>query len=829
MKATTGHKTTSNSKRNGRKRRSLRALPAIITVAGLGGLLASTAGALELGELRINSALGQPLRASIPYTLSPNEQLFDFCIFLRSGVDAAGVPTVSRAKISLDNGHIMLAGSTPILEPVLAMQLSVNCPYTARLAREYTLMMSPAAIVQDQAVQLAQHQTPAATAPLQNTAANAPGIAVPSVRSAATVSTAAPVAAARQSNKPTPVVPVASDGVNSADPIEANSRYFVQQGDSLSSIARRIENRPVGIWPAVRAIHAANPEAFVNGDINQLTAAVWLYIPDLVSGASGSAEAPAGSIQGAGSATGDRDATYSGFEPTDSAASADAEAPQTVDFVDEVVIEPIIDIAAEPLADDVSAPATNPAETAAGMAPQTVTDIEPAVVETTPATEQVTEIDASPAGIDAVDASVDDTAVLRPGDVVADPLASEPVAAPASDVRSTPVVRRPAASTSSGVPLWIMIAAGTAIALAVAWFAFGRALRERFTSPPATTPDAANELIDDLDITEESPIVENVDFPFDDDEIGSQSISLDADLGAGTGLQGSADLDVAQDFGFSGTTGENEAAMDLEFPAEPANEPLPTPTDIIEPSHRIEDALIAEEIPAAEDTQASEAVDDAGDYDFSMIVDATRQPVVEEVTAMDLMAVRVDDENSTADIGGQTLASDVDIAILEQDYEDEFTQTQALNDEIAKAAEELALRMQEDEDTAEVTSRIEQVEDPAMTATVESPVEAGNDDLTEIADLERTEIAGMDDIDDLERTEIADLEDTSVNLQLTENLHNPGNEVTVAMPQPDNELTVDMASPNNEPTVEMANPGNDATVEMPLESGAEDSKEPKAS
>ena len=184
------------------------------------------------------------------------------------------------------------------------------------------------------------------------------------------------------------------------------------------------------------------------------------------------------------------------------------------------------------------------------------------------------------------------------------------------------------------------------------------------------------------------------------------------------------------------------------------------------------------------------------------------------------MAVRVDDAAAVQDVASQTLESEVDIAALEQDYEDEFTQTQALNDEIARAAEELALRMHEDDDQAEVTSRLETVEDPAMTATVDASVEAENDDATEIADLN-----DLNDSDD----------ETGINTQLTANLKNPGNEATVemphpgsektvAMPQPGSEKTVAMPQPGSEPTVEMANPGNDATVEMPLKSGTDDTK-----
>jgi len=97
--------------------------------------------------------------------------------------------------------------------------------------------------------------------------------------------------------------------------------------------------------------------------------------------------------------------------------------------------------------------------------------------------------------------------------------------------------------------------------------------------------------------------------------ISSQSISLDADLDAGTGLQNVTDVDVAQDFGFSAsTTGEVESAVesvvDLELPEEAPEEPEKLPTDIIPPNHRIEDSIL---------------IDASAEYDLSMIVDATKQ------------------------------------------------------------------------------------------------------------------------------------------------------------------------------------------------------------
>ena len=133
------HKKLGTAKRKTNKQ----ILPALAAVSGACGLAAAPASALELGEIRVDSALGQPLRASIAYALAPNEQMFDFCIFLRPGRTVNGMPVISNARVTITDNAIVLNGRLPIREPMLAMQISVNCPYTAHLARDYTLMIDP--------------------------------------------------------------------------------------------------------------------------------------------------------------------------------------------------------------------------------------------------------------------------------------------------------------------------------------------------------------------------------------------------------------------------------------------------------------------------------------------------------------------------------------------------------------------------------------------------------------------------------------------------------------------------------------------------------------
>ena len=212
-------------------------------------MISIPAAALELGNLNTESSLGQPLRASIAYALHPNEQLYDFCVYLRPGLAANGLPVLSKASVSIADGIILLTGSRAIREPMLTMQVSIDCPYTAHISREYTIMLNPPTPV----VEVMSLVEPSVTPVAQTTTAEAP-------------KPRAPVEARRNIDE---------------SPVAESSRHLVQRGESLSEIASRIADRSIALWPAVDRIFAANPDAFMDGDMNRLKAGSWLDIPDL--------------------------------------------------------------------------------------------------------------------------------------------------------------------------------------------------------------------------------------------------------------------------------------------------------------------------------------------------------------------------------------------------------------------------------------------------------------------------------------------------------------------------------------------------------------------
>ncbi len=231
-------------------------------VAVSGGLATLPANALELGDITVQSRLGQPLRASIAYALAPNEQLSDSCVTLGLGAAASGLPGIGRATLSIADGAILLTGKRPVREPMVAAMLNVDCPYTANLRREYLMFIDPAGPALASQPQADARPAAASVPPRRNATNNPPRARV-----------------ARPAVDDSPIAPA--------------DRYRVQQGDTLSQIVQRIDNRSTSLWPAVNAIFDANPDAFIDNDPNRLKAGSWLTIPASV--ATG-APAPAATV-----------------------------------------------------------------------------------------------------------------------------------------------------------------------------------------------------------------------------------------------------------------------------------------------------------------------------------------------------------------------------------------------------------------------------------------------------------------------------------------------------------------------------------------------------
>jgi pilus assembly protein FimV len=220
--------------------------------------------ALGLGDIRLNSALNEPLSAEIELVAPTNDELNALSaqlasreLFQRYGLDRPGFLdsmqfTVGRGR---DGRNVLLVNSaSPISEPFVTFLVEVNWP-RGRLLREYTVLLDPPVFAPRETVPPAPVAAPRSTQP-----APAPA--------------RAPVSAPEPSRPaPTAQRPAA------APPSGDGSTYRVQRGDTLYGLASRYAGGDRADTNRMMiAIFRANPEAF-GGNINVLRSGAILRVP----------------------------------------------------------------------------------------------------------------------------------------------------------------------------------------------------------------------------------------------------------------------------------------------------------------------------------------------------------------------------------------------------------------------------------------------------------------------------------------------------------------------------------------------------------------------
>lgn len=231
----------------------------LIGLASSSALYSSLVPALGLGEITLHSALSQPLDAEIELfdvgDLTAEDmrvRLAPADVFSRSGVDRLYFFNDLRFTPLLRGGKsvIRVVSSQPVREPYLNFIVEVVRP-NGQLYREYTVLLDPPSSSAYRSMAAAPEPLPVAA------------------RAISRVSPAAaqPVSAPR-------AMPIAEQG----------QRYSVVSGDSLWKIAARLREvgSTVSQQDLMNDIHALNPQAFINGDINRMRAGGELLLPDSV-------------------------------------------------------------------------------------------------------------------------------------------------------------------------------------------------------------------------------------------------------------------------------------------------------------------------------------------------------------------------------------------------------------------------------------------------------------------------------------------------------------------------------------------------------------------
>jgi LysM repeat protein len=350
---------------------------------------------------------------------------------------------------------------------------------------------------------------------------------------------------------------------------------------------------------------------------------------------------------------------------------------------------------------------------------------------------------------------------LVPGDIVPDSENPFVTTAGSADISTTIIpdtlLDAPeASSTSPNVPVaviqtspkaepastnWLLWFVGSGIAIIAGLLLFGR-FGKRFGSAPIGAVAAAPKRRKTDSGTERLETIADPDFELPDEVQLPEQFELDADLIVGTGLQESTDVDLAQDFAFAATT-----AIDADLPEEMSSGDETNETDIIPPIRIDESSILESELLPEDDAE----------YDMSVIVDATKMPHPDDVTERDLEAIQVDSDDDAPITNDYTVSQEVDFKILEQDYEDELTATQALNMEIAKAAAELSDRL--DEDQGDVTAEMPLATVTELDVTAQLP--AKNDDISDLDDTGINPTVNMDSIDNTVEMPKGDSEKTA--------------------------------------------------------------------
>ncbi len=259
-------------------------------------LLASQSWALGLGDIRLNSALNQPLRAEIELLAATPEDLKNLTVQLASAetfdrYDLDRPLFLSRLQFRLvtsgsEDGNLVIITSTePVADPFITFLVEAVWS-RGRLLREYTLLLDPPTFAPPPETQTTQ----AVTAPVQATQTDsgqiqraAPQQAAPAAPPPAEQASSqiAPSASSTAVDDTSAVVDGTSltPGEPSFDRAPVGGVLVIQRGDTLWSIAQR-ERRDSGLTMSqmMLAIYEANPDAF-GGNINMMSAGAYLRIP----------------------------------------------------------------------------------------------------------------------------------------------------------------------------------------------------------------------------------------------------------------------------------------------------------------------------------------------------------------------------------------------------------------------------------------------------------------------------------------------------------------------------------------------------------------------
>lgn len=262
--------------------------------------------AVSLGQVQMQSGLGQPLLATIPIydasayelqnlniRLAPNEA------YRRIGIDRSQFDDVQIEIIEDEDGRslVQLSSKAAFNEPVFNLLLETSLGNGVGQVKEFTALVDPPFIAKA-AIQTIESPTvaltPVVAAPVPATVIRTPEVATGSetvnegkppsavaankapAKKAGPATPAAPRTDSRATAAPAPAVPQI--------PATAANRRDVLSGESLYTVAvehqKKLGDPAISLNQMMTAIQRANSQAFIRGDRNLLKRGSVLRMPD---------------------------------------------------------------------------------------------------------------------------------------------------------------------------------------------------------------------------------------------------------------------------------------------------------------------------------------------------------------------------------------------------------------------------------------------------------------------------------------------------------------------------------------------------------------------
>jgi len=241
---------------------------AAITLLGLSG---TGALALSLGRITVQSALGEPLRAEIdvPDINAEEAASLKTSVAGPEAFIAAGLeynPAMSGLQASLQRrpdgrAYIRISTDRAINDPFVDMILEASWS-SGRIVRDYTMLFDPPAL---------RRAAVAPTLP-QIVAAPATSNRAPSAQSPVPASEPSRSTAIAKPSKSVATAPAKA-------PVDSTKQVVVKNGDTASKIAANTKPAGVSLDQMLVALLRANPDAFVNSNINRIRSGSVMSVP----------------------------------------------------------------------------------------------------------------------------------------------------------------------------------------------------------------------------------------------------------------------------------------------------------------------------------------------------------------------------------------------------------------------------------------------------------------------------------------------------------------------------------------------------------------------